>query len=809
MWKITAGLLGLTLATGTAAGFGGPAAVAAGNPSAGVQPPAAEAGASSDELPNPLEEKRRALRDRGLHLVLTGKAEAQKRGKSTVVKVGTEPAETGRSRNLTTQGTSGASVREDQYVELARDTTDRIFVVLAEFGNERHEDYPDEDTDPKIPGPERFDGPLHNEIPEPDRTVDNTTIWQPDYSADHFRQLYFGDTGQSVRSYYEKQSSGRYSVEGTVTDWVQVRYNEARYGRSNGFPCDANVCNNTWQLVRDAVDQWVADQRAAGRTDEQIRTELSSFDVWDRYDHDSDGDFNEPDGYIDHFQIVHSGGDQADGDPYQGEDAIWSHRWYAFPTDEGTTGPDFNKLGGTEIGETGLWVGDYTIQPENGGLGVFAHEYGHDLGLPDHYDTSGGGENSVNWWTLMAQSRVNAADDQAIGTRAADLGAWDKLQLGWLDYEVMLAGQSRTLDLGPHEYHTDRAQGVVVVLPKKQVTHDYGKPAAGEKMWWSTKGDNLATTMTRPLDLSGKESAALALKARYDIEADYDYLYIQWSEGGDSWTALDGTANGEPFVTDGSGMPAISGSSDEEWVDVEVPLDTIAGKNVQLRFLYRTDGGVAPDGFFADEITVLADETEVFTDGAESSDHGWTLKGFRATTGTEVNDYDNYHLASNRNYVSYDEYLATGPYNFGFLPAKPDWVERFSYQEGLLISYWDTSHADNNTSEHPGEGLILPIDAHPRPIYRLDGEPWRPRIAGYDAPFSLDRVDSYTLHFGSRPSYIRGQAAQPVFDDSGKYWFEEQPTAGVKVPKAGVRIKVISRDGTSMRIKVQPSPLGR
>ena len=57
--------------------------------------------------------------------------------------------------------------------------------------------------------------------------------------------------------------------------------------------------------------------------------------MWDRYDYDGDGDFNEPDGYIDHFQIVHAGGDQADGDPYQGEDAIWSHRWYAFVTDAG------------------------------------------------------------------------------------------------------------------------------------------------------------------------------------------------------------------------------------------------------------------------------------------------------------------------------------------------------------------------------------------------------------------------------------------------------------------------------------------
>ena len=62
------------------------------------------------------------------------------------------------------------------------------------------------------------------------------------------------------------------------------------------------------------------------------RPTLATFDQWDRYDFDGDGNFNEPDGYIDHFQIVHAGGDEADGDPIQGEDAIWSHRWYAFQT---------------------------------------------------------------------------------------------------------------------------------------------------------------------------------------------------------------------------------------------------------------------------------------------------------------------------------------------------------------------------------------------------------------------------------------------------------------------------------------------
>ena len=116
-----------------------------------------------------------------------------------------------------------------------------------------------------------------------------------------------------------------------------------------------------------------------------------SYDQWDRYDFDGDGDFNEPDGYIDHFQIVHAGGDQADGDPIQGEDAIWSHRWYAFQNDAARPARRATSDGGTQIGDTGIWVGDYTIQPENGGLSVFAHEYGHDLGLPDHYDTSAGG----------------------------------------------------------------------------------------------------------------------------------------------------------------------------------------------------------------------------------------------------------------------------------------------------------------------------------------------------------------------------------------------------------------------------------
>ena len=108
--------------------------------------------------------------------MLNGSAKAEKRGASTVVKLGTKtrppaPRAEGRAR----------PAKVDQYVELAREKTDKIFVVLAEFGNERHPSYPDEDIAPAIPGPATFEGPLHNAIPQPNRAVDNSTVWQANY----------------------------------------------------------------------------------------------------------------------------------------------------------------------------------------------------------------------------------------------------------------------------------------------------------------------------------------------------------------------------------------------------------------------------------------------------------------------------------------------------------------------------------------------------------------------------------------------------------------------------------------------------
>ncbi|GAB2577267.1 immune inhibitor A domain-containing protein [Microlunatus antarcticus] len=804
-------MLGLGLATGlilTGAVTSATAAPPVGAPSAA--PAAAPKAKGSDALPNPLDEKQQALRKQALNLVLTGQAKVQKINGSYVVKVGQKQA--GLSASQRSRVASGGAVAPkmvDQYVELGREKTDKIFVVLTEFGNKRDPRFPDRDTDPLTEGPTTFEGPLHNAIPEPDRATNNSTVWQKDYSPAYFKKLYFGEGAgvESLKTYYEKQSSGRYSVDGTVTGWVKVPYNEARYGRSTDDPqdangddpnvCASNVCDNSWALIRDGVSQWVTDQkRLFGRTDAQIKRQLAEFDQQDRYDYDGDGNFNEPDGYIDHFQVVHSGGDEADGDPIQGEDAIWSHRWYAYGTDAGTTGPSANKLGGTEIGDSGLWVGDYTMQPENGGLSVFTHEYGHDLGLPDLYDTVGG-DQPMEFWSLMAQSRLSAPGDQGIGTRPGDLGAWEKLQLGWLDYEVGVAGERRNFNLGPHEYNSAKAQALVTVLPPKKVTTALPTPPEGTQQFWSAQGDNLDNTLSRRVTLpAGK--ATLTFKASWNIETGYDYGYVQVDDGS-GWKAVPGSIT-DPAV--GNGITGLS----KGYVPATFDMSAYAGKTVGLRFRYASDGGVQgddaskPAGLFVDDVKLVSGTTTVLADGAEKGLDGWTADGFSVVGATTSSAFPQYYIASNRTYTSFDQYLKTGPYDFGYGSTLPDKVDHFPYQDGLQVSYWDGSYTDNNVSAHPGNGEILVVDAHPTPINRIDGKPWRARVQIYDATFGLQKADSFTLHVNGQPSYVRGQDAVPTFDDTKSYFRAATPLAGVRVANAGVTLTVQQQEGTSLRV---------
>ena len=102
-------------------------------------------------------------------------------------------------------------------------------------------------------------------------------------------------------------------------------------------------------------------------------------------------------------------------------------------------------------------------------MGVFAHEYAHDLGLPDLYAYSG--DNNTGFWTLMSSGSWLSDGTVDIGSKPSHMGVWEKFQLGWLNYEVAYAGQKSEHKLGPAETNTKQAQALFVVLPDKQVAH--------------------------------------------------------------------------------------------------------------------------------------------------------------------------------------------------------------------------------------------------------------------------------------------------------------------------------------------------
>ncbi len=720
----------------------------------------------SDNIGSSLSKKQDAERTRAQQMVLKG--ETTPRGKNQVVKIA-----------------------PGQYVELARQDEDSIFTVLGEFGDQ-------ESPFGVLQGGKV--GPLHNTIPEPDRTVDNTTIWERDFSPGYYQDLLFSETkgDVSMRNYYIEQSSGVYAVNGDVTAWGKVPYRAKHYGSNY---CGGIVCAQTWRFVEDSVNAWYSGAVAQMGSEQAVKDYLAQFDVWDRYDYDGDGNFDEPDGYIDHFQSVHAGvGEETGGGDY-GTDAIWSHRWYVQTTPIGGGGPSVGgteiPLGGTEIGSSGLWIGDYTIEPENGGVGVFAHEFGHDLALPDLYDTSGntgGAENSTAFWTLMSSGSYGntGKPEDGIGGEPTDMGAYEKFFLGWLDYDVVSKGQKKTLKLGPAEHATKKSQGAFVLLPDKVTPLNLGDPYAGGAFYYSEKGDNLDNSMTKSVTVG---DGVFSAQVRYEIEDDYDYAYL--------------TVDGEPVETSESTTAdpnsanrgyGITGDSGGDWVGLTADLSTYAGQTVDVGFEYITDGAAVETGFQADQITL--DGTVI---GSAESDEGWNFDGFRTTTGSEEQSFFNAYILANRQYVGYDSALKTGPYNFGFGNTKPDWVEHFPYQDGLLIDYWNTQYADNNVGDHPGEGLVLPVDAHPDLLRWSDSTLMRPRIQSYDSTFGTQNTDGFTLHLNGVPAQVPSQKAQPVFDDTKSWWTggsvpgRYQPGwNGVNVPQTGTTVRVVSENRNAM-----------
>ena len=750
-------------------------------------------GPKTDNIPGVLAKKQTAMKQKALELVAKGKTTAK--GANKVVQVA-----------------------KGQYVELAQEGEDQILTFVAQFGDGQPTHNHGALGTVNHGG---TNGPLHNQIPQPDRSVDNTTIWTPDFSQSYYQNLLFNKSQHpSMANWYLEQSYGRFSVNGYVSDWLQVPNNEAAYGSNY---CGDIVC--TRDIGRFLVDQaqaWCDEQTRAGKSQADIDAFLSQFDVWDRYDYDGDGNFNEPDGYIDHFQSIHAGDGEETGGGAQGTDAIWSHRSYANAGQPAPLGPDVDGVhvpfGGLSIPCSSKWIGDYTIEPENGGVGVFSHEFGHDLELPDEYDTSGntgGAENSTAWWTPWSQGSYGTVNGIDLGSQPVDATQWERLVLGWSNGVFVNAGQHASVKLNQSNINTKQNQSLVVVLPDKKVTKDVGAPYEGSNFYYSGAADSLSTTMTRNITFPSGGAASLSTQARWNIEEGFDYAYLM----------VDG--NIVPFDQANSSVltGGMEGSSGGNWATLTADLSAFAdGGSHQVRFGYTTDGGVQgadqslPAGFALDAISISGQPV----DGAETNP-GWTFasnqtaQGFHITSGSETFSYFNAYIAEYRYYGGYDKALKLGPYNFD--DPNGNFVSHFPYQDGLLVWYYNTEFTDNNVGDHPGEGLILPIDAHPQIMHYTSGTTpgavVRVRLQSYDSTFGLSPTNAFTLkgtaigtlNFPSRP-------AVKTFNDNNSYYTASDPgdalgkyQAGwisVKTPHTGTKITVasVSAQGGFMQVVV-------
>ena len=701
-----------------------------------------------DALPlSPEQQEQRNRRMEAVNAVVSGKAAVEQRGESR-----------------------GVQLPDGTWVQWGTPKTEKIFTLLVQFS----------DTDCGHGG---APGPQANEIPEPDRSVNNTTAWEPDYNRDYYQNMLFGKT-TSMTDFYLKQSSGRYTVNGHVENWVTLPCNEARYGY------DADEAEGYGAFLKDSTQAWYDAQVAAGKTDAQIKQYLSEFDIWDRNDYDADGNFDEADGYIDHIQIIHAGvGDEADGDA--NTDAIWSHSWTA---QSNLPGPDWNPNGGVPFGTSGVWVGAYTTEPENGGLGVFAHEYGHDLGLPDLYDTKSG-NNGTGFWTLMSSGSWLGMGKDRIGEVPGFMGPWEKLFLGWLDYDTVDLDQKLSYNLlGAAGGTSPFKEATLVNLPPVTVTKEYTKPASGAHEWMGGDADDINAALTRDLDLTGATSASITAKVSLDTEQDYDYFFGQVStDNGGTWTNV-----GQKYSGNNGGF-----------ADIALDLTPYAGQKVKFRYRYTTDSGTHFSGVFLDDVRLTKDGVVAWSDDVESGDNGWTAYNWKLTTGTETTSQARFYLVENRQYISYDQTLKVGPYQRGWGDTKPDLLNHYSYQNGALIWFVDTTVPNNDNSRHPGRGLVLPVDAHTDLLKWSNGATMGNTQQTYDATFTKSRTDKTTFYLNGVQTVIPSRPGVSTFDDSdpNRYWVSTNPQNSTKVAGEGVKIKIIW-DGSAwspMLISVQRS----
>lgn len=148
---------------------------------------------------------------------------------------------------------------------------------------------------------------------------------------------------------------------------------------------------------------------------------------------------------------------------------------------------------------------------------------------------------------------------------------------------------------------------------------------SGKYAFWSNKGNESDMTLTREFDFTNVSGPIeISYQTWYDIEEDWDYLFVEASTDGETWEILR-TPSGTDYNPSGNSYGWGYTGATGGWIEETVDLSKFAGRKTFIRFEYITDAAVNGEGLLLDDVRVDAVD---YRSDFEADDGGWVADGF-------------------------------------------------------------------------------------------------------------------------------------------------------------------------------------
>ena len=353
------------------------------------------------------------------------------------------------------------------------------------------------------------------------------------FTPGQMQQNMFGGTATgpgNLNDFFKENSYNALDVVGTVV------------GNNGGTGC-ATLANNRTFYNDETTN--------ADGDDDLVREAVNLVDSYVNFaDYDNDNDGN-----VDALGIIYAGGGAHDGCVAgSNSNNLWPHSGGL--ADTSTVSADGKTIDRFIINSEVTHPAGSNTCNQIQTIGLFAHELGHSLGLPDLYDTDGSSWGDGSWTTMSSQFRstTNLADTPP------EYDAWSKAFEGWVTPIVHAAGDrvleslSQVEDTGevhqflnnPGGFQTGGSGEYFLVENRQLTKFDAQLPGCGILVWhvdeaiaytgWNSKEGHTAGTH-RGLDLEQADGAN-ELAGKTDTNA-----YADVNNGGDTGDPFPGAAN--------------------------------------------------------------------------------------------------------------------------------------------------------------------------------------------------------------------------------------------------------------------------